>query len=117
MNEKDKIEIFEIAFRSGVGHSRMECVCGKVFYNSNGRWDWEDGELEELKKSNATDLDYTVGSVFFEEKEYCLDCDCWHKRALVIFESLVRHNHQIAELFSLCKKTKQEEVDNISVAY
>lgn len=56
MNEQKKIEIFEEAFRSGVGHSEFTYCCGKVFYNSNGGWDWEDGELEELEKSGATDL-------------------------------------------------------------
>jgi len=28
-----------------------------LFYNSNGGWDWEEGELEELMNSNAVDLD------------------------------------------------------------
>ena len=91
MTKEEKIEILEDAFRSGIGHSRFECNCGNVFYNSNGSWDWEEGELEELNNSDATDLDYTVSTVILEGIEYCMDCICWHKKALLIFDFLISH--------------------------
>jgi len=115
MNKKEKIEIIEHAFRSGIGHSRCQCVCGNMFYNSNGGWDWEDGELEELEKSNAINLDYTVDTIMLEGKEYCVDCDCWHDKALNIFAFLISHNHQIVDLFLDYKKYKQQEVDIIEL--
>lgn len=113
MDREDKLEIYETAFRGGTGHSRFECNCGKVFYNSNGKWDWEEGELETLEGTGATDLDHTVGTVLFEEKEYSADCDCWHERALLICDFLISHNHQIIELFKDYKKTMQAKVDYI----
>lgn len=114
MNRQEKIEIFEKAFRASVSRSRMECECGKVFYNSNGGWDWEDGELEALEKSkDAIDLDCSVGEIGFEGRQYALDCECWHERAIRIFEFLMSHNYQIVELFTNVKVLLLEEVESI----
>ena len=117
MEEQEKIEIFEEAFRDHCTGSRRECDCGKMFYNSNGGWDWEDGELEALEKSNtATDLDYSVGTLTFEGKEYCLDCSCWHKRALMIFRFVMTHNSPIVELFRAVKKYELAKAENIAIS-
>lgn len=115
MSKNKKIELFSDAFRSGVGHSVFQCNCGKEFYNSTGGWGWDEGELEELQNSGAIDLDYTVSTILFEGTEYALDCDCWHKRALLIFDFLISHNPRIIELFKLYKQHKQEETDNVVV--
>ena len=114
MNKQEKIEIFEQAFGVSVGHSYMECECGKVFYNSNGGWDWEEGKLEALWKSkDATDLDYSVGEISLEGRRYVLDCTCWHERAIVIFEFLMSHNHPIVELFTAVKALLLKKAENI----
>lgn len=115
MDEQKRIQIFEEAFSCGAGHSCFECNCGRVFYNSNGGWDWEEGHLEELEKSDAMDLDYAVEDIKFEGKFYCKDCTCWHKRALKIYGFLVSHNWQIVALFKLVKKQKNKEADDIQV--
>ena len=113
MDKQKKIQIFEEAFSCQAGHSCFECNCGAVFYNSNGSWDWEEGHLEELTKSNATDLDYSVEDIKFEGKYYCKDCNCWHERALKVFGFLLSHNWQIIDLYKLVKKQKAKEVDDI----
>lgn len=116
MRKKEKLEIFEDAFRDHIAGSYRECNCGKVFYNSNGGWDWEDGELEALEKSNtAMDLDYSVGTITFENKEYCLDCNCWHKRALMIFGFVMSHNLPIVALFRAVKKHELVKAESITV--
>ncbi len=116
MDEQEKIGIFEDAFATPVGHSSMECEGGKIFYNSTGDWDWDEGELEKLMKSeNAIDLDYSVGEICFEGRRYALDCKCWHTRAMVIFEFLMAHNHPIVKLFTNVKALLLKEAENIKV--
>ena len=117
MSDKEKIEIFEEAFRDkGFTGSRRDCACGNIFYNSEGGWDWEDGELEGLDQNiKATDVDYSVGTITFEGKEYCLDCTCWHKRALMIFVFLLAHNSSIVALFRAVKKHELERAESIEV--
>ena len=116
MDEKEKIEIFKKAFAIPVGHACMECECKKVFYNSNGSWDWENGELEALEKSkDAIDLDYSVGEIDFEGRYYALDCQCWHKRAMKIFDFLMTHNCQIIKLFTAVKALLLEEAESTKV--
>ena len=117
MNDVEKIEIFEDAFKDqGFVGSRRDCICGNIFYNSNGGWDWEDGELEELAKNKrAFDVDYSVGTITFEGKEYCLDCTCWHKRALMIFRFLTTHNSPIVALFRAVKKHELALAGSIEV--
>ncbi len=116
MTDEKKIEIFEEAFRDMTAGSWRTCVCGKDFYNSGGGWDWEDGELEALEKNKtAIDLDYSVGTITFEGKEYCLDCNCWHKRALMIFGFVMSHNLMIVELFRAVKKHELAKAENIKV--
>ena len=115
MNKQEKIEICEEAFSCHAGHSCFSCNCGKVFYNSNGGWDWEEGHLEELEKSNAIDLDYAVEDLTFEGQYFCKDCSCWHDRALRIFNFLMAHNRQIVDLFKAAKKLEQKKVDAIRV--
>lgn len=116
MSPEKMIEILEEAFRDHTAGSRRECDCGKIFYNSNGGWDWEEGELEALEKSeSATDLDYSVGTMTLEGKEYCLDCGCWHKRALVIFGFLMAHNFAIVALFRAVKRHELAQVGMIEV--
>jgi len=98
------LKSFEDAFKTNTGGCRGVCECGKQFYNSGGGWNWEDGEIERLREENAQDLDRSVGFVRFENKEYCRDCDCWHKRANDVMGFIDTHNHQIAKYLSLEKE-------------
>lgn len=117
MTNEKKIEIFEEAFKlHGSTGSERFCECGKIFYNSDGGWDWEDGRLEWLRKQkHAVDVDYSVGTLDFEGKQYCLDCNCWHERALRIFAFLVSHNSCIVALFRAVKKYELEKAESIAV--
>jgi len=106
------MENFEDAFRSGGGGCREECKCGKVFYNSNGGWDWEDGELEGLEKSKATDLDWSVLTIIIDGDEYVMDCDCWHNRAKQMMGWMESHNRQFVKYLQLEKERKQIIFEN-----
>ena len=103
---------FEMAFDSHRGRNTMQCKCGKKFYNSDGGWDFEDGELEALRKDpNAVDLDCSVSILEFEGSQYVMDCECWKKRAEKIMQFLDFHKHQIAQYFRLEKLRFQNEAN------
>lgn len=104
LNEKVR-QRFERAFSDGGGGSVRQCVCGREFYNSNGGWDWNDGELELLRaKADATDLPWAVSGVYFEGQFFVADCDCWTARAARIVGWIRHHDHQIVTLLKLDKQ-------------
>ena len=108
-------EVFEDAFQHS-GTCRMECECGKTYYNSNGGWDWADGELETLAADEtAIDLPYTVGRITFEGKEYANGCDCWIELAAMIYRFLVAYGPSIADLFDGIKRHMQAEAEGFPV--
>lgn len=106
------LENFERAFTTSHGSCRAKCECGREFYNPDGGWDWEEGELEALEKSGAKALDWTVGEIWLEGKEYVPDCDCWHPRAVKIIAFVRSHGGAIAEFLTLEKARKQREADS-----
>ncbi len=111
MNEK--LENFERAFSSGSGGCVRICECNKQFYDGHNSYDWEDGEIESLEADkNSVCLDYTVSTIIFEDKEYVVDCSCWHKRAEQIMGFIDGHSHSIAEYLTLEKKRKQSIANN-----
>jgi hypothetical protein len=115
-NLPEQLKNFEQAFTTSSTGCRRECLCGSVFYDSVGNYDWDEGEFEALEKNErATAVDYSVGTISFEGKEYCCDCDCWHERAKQIIRFLDGHAHKIAEWLTLEKKRKQEEADHSPV--
>lgn len=105
--DRAKLERFERAFNSGSGGCRRVCECGQEFYNSDPGWTWDDGELEDLESSSAIDCDWTVGTIIFEGKEYVMDCDCWHERALKIMRWIDSHDDEIALYLSGEKEEKR----------
>lgn len=105
------IENFIRGFRTIMSHATMPCACGKVFYNPNGDWDWDEGEMEALEKSEATAIEHSVGEVPFEGKVYADACTCWHDRAIMIMKFIDSHRYGIADYLSLEKKRKQAEAD------
>ena len=101
---------FIAAFTSNSGGCRCSCHCGREFYDPNGGWDFEDGEIEKLQAdANATALDYSVETIIFDGREYVTDCTCWLKRAERIVEWMDHHIYQIADYLQLEKDRKQQE--------
>lgn len=112
-----KINNFEQAFDMQSGSCVETCACGKRFFdNGNDDYDWDEGELEELKSDpEAIPLDYSVNRIKFEGTEYVPDCDCWKERARKIIGFLDSHAHQIAKYLTLEKKRKQKIADAAAV--
>lgn len=108
-----KLENFENAFDSHVGSCRMTCNCGKEFWDAyNSGYGWDEGEREALEKDpNAVAVQHSVGSLEFEGRIYCLDCDCWHERAKKIMGFIDSHGKAIAEYLFYEKKRKQAIAD------
>ena len=105
------LEIFADCFICD-GHSRARCECGMTYYNSIGGWSWEEGELEKLGRDpNAIDLDHTIGSVSFEGKTYCYDCDCWHGRAKMIIGFVNSHLYQLSGYINAKKQLAIEQAN------
>lgn len=115
--DKIKFDNFECAFDMHTGGCRHTCACGKTYYNSDGGWDWDEGELEKLKADeNAIDLDHAVGLIYLEGCEFVMDCDCWHKRAEHVMAFIDAHAQQIADYLRLEKIRKQIIADVSPVA-
>lgn len=108
------IESFKEAFHTGVGSCRGQCECGVQFYNSDGGYDFNEGELEELEKmSDSRDIDCSVAFVDFEGIEYVYQCDCWEERAMKIMQFIDDHSHGIAQYLRLEKERMQSEANNM----
>ena len=95
------LESFKEAFRDGIGGNRVKCHCGKVYYNPDGFWDWDEGELEALNlDDDAKALDYTTEYLSVEGVTYAIDCDCWHSRAEQIMRFLDGHRAKVGAYFA-----------------
>lgn len=106
------LENFERAFSEHTGSCRVQCNCGRTFYNYTDRGCWDVGELEALEKNpEATAVDYTIGHIGFEGRVYADGCTCWHQRAAVIIAFLDYHAASVAEWMKLEKKRKQAIAD------
>lgn len=104
-------EIFEISFRTS-GTSRMQCQCGKFYYNSNGQWDWEDGELEEYHADKESiDVDYTIGRLVFNNSEYADACNCWQDDAARVYHWLIAHRYSVVDFYCKVKESLEVEAE------
>jgi len=106
---------FEQAFRANHAGCRGVCDCGKSYYNSSGVWDFEEGELEELEKSDAINSIYSIGYINLEGSEYIDVCPCRDDRVETILNFIDSHSSQIAEYLNLessqmMAKAKEMEV-------
>lgn len=92
---------FEMAFSDHGGGCVRICHCGRTLFNSDGDWDWEKGELEELQKKadedpdHFIDLPYTVSTCTINSSEYVMGCPCNGMRAYEDF--IINHATQIAK--------------------
>ena len=104
--ENNKLESFISAFHSRSSGCRRMCDCGKEYYDvGNDDYDWGEGELEALERDpEAIPLDYSVGTIYLEGKEYVIDCDCWKDRAKKIISWLENNDYAIADFLRLEKE-------------
>jgi len=99
---------FERGFSTNGAGCRTTCICGRVFYNPNGGWDWEDGELDALAADpNATPVDWSCGEIIIDGRAFALDCSCWHERGRRILEWCLGHDDEIAEFLKEVKTAKE----------
>ncbi len=111
-----KLEAFIDGFTDHGAGCRRQCYCGKNYYNGSGDWDWEPGELEALEADKESiAIPHPIGCVYFEGREYAIDCDCWHNRARQIMGFLDSHKGRIAEYFAAEKKRLQALTDSVPV--
>jgi hypothetical protein len=106
-----KLETFERAFRMNINGCSGVCDCGKKFYDAYNSYDWEPGEFEGLESGSAHRLEYAVGFLRFEGREYVMDCTCWHARAYQIMGFIDRHAHAIAKYINLDTAHKRAVAD------
>lgn len=110
---KPNLENFIDAFRDNTSGCVRTCDCGKIYFDHENSYDWEEGELEALESdTKAIGLDDSIRTLSFEEKEYVIDCNCWRKRAEKIMGFIDGHAHEIAMYLTLEKKRKQSIADN-----
>lgn len=110
MLTRSEITNFEKAWASRTSGCARTCECGKEFYNPDPTWDWDTGELEAFQTNEkATALDYPVGCVELDGKEYVMDCLCWHAKAEKVIRWLYSNGDQVAKFFQLEKQTRLEE--------
>ena len=114
MNKKQ--ESFELAFSMDTSGGTHECICGKVYYDYAGFWEWEEGELEELEKNpNVLAVNHAIGLLQFEGKIYVSDCECWHERVNALMGFIDSHSHQIAKYLNSERDRKIEEAQSMPV--
>ncbi len=110
---KEHLENFERSFTSGSGYARQLCQCGQEYFDGHNSISWDEGEIEKLRTDpNAIELDYSVGSVVFEGKEYCVDCECWKKRATMLISFILGHRRQIADFLNADKARLIKEAED-----
>lgn len=110
-------ESFERAFSSRTSGCVRDCNCGRVFYDAhNEGYSWEVGEYEKLDADpKATGLDYAVSVLYFEGRDYVVDCDCWHQRAIRLISFIRGHDEAIAAFLTEEKKRKMAEANRSPV--
>ncbi|MHC4621486.1 MAG: hypothetical protein ACYTEQ_27405 [Planctomycetota bacterium] len=99
---------FAEAFSPPVGLCRHTCECGTTYYDDYNQTDWEEGEVEKLKKE-ATALDSAIGLVCFEGKEFAWNCNCWHDRARTLMKFIKAHGIGIASFLNREKERAEKD--------
>jgi len=107
----DKFRNFEDAFQTPSAGAVRGCVCGRIFYNPDGGWTWEYGELERLEQRGATSLPHACGEIALDGHLFAIDCNCWHVRASRVIRWMDAHAVSVADYLSLEKKRKQAVAD------
>lgn len=103
----DGLESFERAFDPRVCGCRVECRCGRVFWDTyNSGYDWYEGEIEALEKnpSNSTYPHEYGTPVAFEERHTRPTATVGGRGRSVIKAFIDGHAREIAEYLSLEKR-------------
>ena len=104
---KKPSELFLKACDNVVGGSGMiqHCQCGRVTFNPDTTWDWEEGEMDEYLDKAEKDPDryieteYAPSTIMLDGKDFVIGCPC---NALAIFEGLFWNSRRlIAEYLKL----------------
>lgn len=111
------LETFIEAFADNAATCRGYCACGRTYFDSvSGGYDWNEGELDELRKDpNAIPMSTSVGYISLEGSTYIEECHCWHERARTIKRFLDAHAHKIADYLTKEKQRKQAAADSSPV--
>lgn len=107
----EQLKQFEEAWSMHVCGPVLECECGKVYWDAhNDVYDWEPGERQRLEANKSTiALQHAVERIGLEGRIYCVDCDCWHKRAERIIGWLLDNKPQISEFYRLERRRLMAE--------
>jgi hypothetical protein len=115
---KEPSDQFLEAFSTNGGGSIRECVCGRVYFNGDGGWTWEEGELESLRKKAEmlpdayVEVGYSVTTVDIGGAEYVEGCLCGNATRV---EEFIKHNaRSIATYLNARAKAMKERVDAVS---
>jgi len=114
-DDKQALDSFVEAFKENAAGCQDTCECKRIFYNPSGEWDWMDGEVEQLERSKATNIDWAVQLFVLEGRRYVIDCDCWKPRVRQVIQFLRGHDEQIAKFLSAEKRRKQREAERSPV--
>ncbi len=111
--EGERLENFERAFSNGTSTCRALCDCGRIYYCDADKGCFDEGELEELVNNiDAFAVDYSIGYMGFEGREFANACTCWHQRATKIAAWIDGHGRKVAEWLSLEKARKVREANS-----
>jgi hypothetical protein len=107
-----KLENFERAMSTRMGSIRIDCVCGKTYYDATAQGSWHEGEFEKLSQDpSSVALDYPPSWIGFEGQEFADACVCWHPRAEKLIRFIEGHARGIVEYLSLEKQRKMTEAE------
>lgn len=110
---------FERAFASNSSGCRRECYCGRVHFDTYNKWDWEEGELEELEARQAKEPDRyigegnSIGSYELMGHEIVLGCKC--NTGARYEDFLIRHAREIATYLNERADRLQKEADEMRI--
>lgn len=113
-------ENFIKAFRDGCAGCRRECCCGREYFSDEGSPDWEEGELEKLRKlaveqpDKYRELEYYPSTLTIAGHEWVIDCECNYPAQYERF--LIYHAARIARYLNLEAKDMMEKAQAIAVA-
>jgi len=113
-------KLFDDIFASGCGGCERTCACGIHWFDIQDGWDWEEGELEDLKKKAAEDpekykeSDGSVGTVEIDDQEIVYGCTCDY--AWKYEQFIISHGRQIARYLNERAKALRETAEAIEVA-
>jgi len=105
----DQLRRFIDAFRHSSG-CRRTCACGRVFYDPDVCWYFEEGELEDLE-ADPKATPSAVESFTLRGREFVAACDCWHELAWEVINFIEAHSHEIARFINGEKEAAKAAAD------